>query len=166
MPPRTASIPATLLLSALLVPLSALASAGDAPAGSEPPDPQHHHAAPAQAQVPAESASPTRPWPTDAPLRDGMARIEAAHRAALGGDPGRGGELAATIDASIASMIANCRLAPDADAALHPILGELGRAASALRGRPGDAGALADVAAALQAYARQFDHPGFPATSG
>lgn len=161
------SLPATLLrlpmllAFALLVPSAGVASEDAAQTPSKPPDPHDHHAAPAIPDAATPAATPHSAWSTDAPLREGMARIEAARRTARAGDEGTTTALAATIDAAIAHMIANCRLEPDADAALHPILGELANAASTLRSRAGDEVALSTIDASLAAYASRFDHPGF-----
>lgn len=115
-------------------------------------------------------AAPAGRWATDAPLRDGMRAIRAVV-AALGHDgpghlgAGEASALAAQVDGHISRIVANCRLAPDADAALHGVLGGLSRGARALAEDPGDPSALPGMRAALADYARLFDDPAFQVPS-
>lgn len=108
-------------------------------------------------------------WPTDAPLREGMGRIRDAfaprmaslHQDKLTADHYR--ELAASTEAQVANIVANCKLAPDADAALHGILARIGEGTQAMAGKsrmtPRE-GAL-QVVDALGKYEETFDHPGW-----
>jgi hypothetical protein len=147
----------TLLLSLLLP--AALACA--APAIAQ--DHDHHAAPPAATTAPA---TPAQRWATDAPLRAGMAGIRTAVEA-LGHyemghmGPEQAAEQAAGIQAHVRDIIANCKLAPDADAALHLIIAPLMQHAAALQADPAKLEAIAPMREALAAYARQFDDPQF-----
>lgn len=106
----------------------------------------HANTAPAAAQR----------WATDAPLRAGMRQL---HEAAMLLEHYEMGHLddtqrdnaVASIDAAVKNMVANCKLKPDADAALHGLLVKFIGAANAAR-----AGKLAktDVQAMLDALAQ------------
>jgi hypothetical protein len=117
-----------------------------------------HHAATAQVPDGPRHA-------TDAPLRKGMADIRAAVDA-LGhyerGHMGVDQALAqvATIERSIGGIVANCKLDPQADAALHGVLGTLGQGIAALKADPADMSAIAQLRKALQDYSRLFDDAG------
>ena len=108
-----------------------------------------------------DGAIPPTPYASDAPLRTAMAAIADARAAWRADAPETATALAGTIDDSIAAMIANCRLPPDADATLHGIIGHLARDAAALRKDTAHAGTIASIDAALDDYARAFDPPGF-----
>ena len=109
-------------------------------------------------------------WETDAPLRKGMSEIrdafardkDAIHAGKMSAQ--RYAALAKTIDTQVAYMVANCKLPPEADAQLHLIIAELMQASSAMQGKdkkvPARAGAE-KAAAAIAAYGRHFDHPGW-----
>ena len=110
-------------------------------------------------------------WPTDAPLRAGMARIRASvdalqHAGHGHLDAGQLTALASSVQREIRFIVANCRLEPRAEAALHPILGTLGEGAQAqaLQSTPPDLSRIPAMRAALRAYARQFDDPGMGGT--
>jgi len=124
--------------------------------------PSHSHAG-------AVAAAAATPFATDRALRDGMEDIRAAvvgrsgaiHAGSLA--PRQYRDLAGILERDVASIIANCKLAPDADAALHGILGEIGAGMAAMRGQGGESpaeGAMR-VGRALNAYAERFDDPGF-----
>lgn len=123
---------------------------------------QHHdhHSA----SAPATRAAPAVRYATDAPLRKGMADI----RTAVGTlEHGRHGHLdaaqvrtlAGDIERAIGTIIAECKLAPEADAALHGIIGGLGQGIAALKENPSDLAPVAGMRAALDDYARRFDDP-------
>jgi len=109
-------------------------------------------------------------WPTDAPLRTGMARIRAdlaSTLPAIHGDRFSAADfrdLATDIEGHVAYMIENCRLGEDADAVLHRLIAEILEGAAAMR-REGAASApgqgAAQVVAALNHYGRLFDDPGW-----
>ena len=119
----------------------------------------HQHPAPAVAQ-----ATPAQRWTTDAPLRTGMAKIRTAvdvlqhyERGHMG--PEQAVELATQIQQQIAYLVANCKLEPQADAALHVIIAELGASAQALKDDPSDLSVIPTMRQALQHYPRQFNDP-------
>ena len=113
---------------------------------------QHHHG---QTQAPAQA--PTQRWAADAPLRQGMRDI----RAAVGGlghyqDPEQVAILAGQVEDHVERIIANCRLAPEADAALHAIIVPLLRNAGELKRNPRSPHAIAPMRDALASYDRLF----------
>lgn len=113
-------------------------------------------------------AAPAQRWASDAALREGMRRVQAAlavlHHDQLGhGSPAAAQEQAAQIEAAIRYLFAHCRLAPDADAALHRILLPLLSAAQRLQRDPAQHDAVAAMHAAVAPYPQQFDDPGWPA---
>ena len=125
----------------------------------------HAHHAPAAA---VSQEIPAQRYATDAPLRTGMAQI----RAAVGGlahyemghmGPEQAATLATDIQEQIGYIVANCKLDPQADAALHVVIAKLGGSAQALKGSPEDLSAIPPMREALQDYARQFDDPGLEA---
>ncbi|MCC7095645.1 MAG: DnrO protein [Thermomonas sp.] len=113
-------------------------------------------------------AAPTQRWATDAPLRAGMREIRAATGILGHIHAGRLNTrlrpvAVARIDAAIKNMIANCKLQPQADAALHGLLAKFIAGADAARqGRlsPGD---LAAMQQALARYPQLFNDPGWAA---
>ena len=119
----------------------------------------HQHPAPAVAQ-----AAPAQRWATDAPLRTGMAKIRTAVDALQHYERGHMGPeqavaLATQVQQQIAYLVANCKLEPQADAALHVIIAELGAGAQALKDNPADLAAIPPMRQALQHYPRQFNDP-------
>lgn len=106
---------------------------------------------------------------TDPALHDGMVQIRAElvgragaiHTGSLA--PRHYRALAASIERDVASIVANCKLAPEADAALHGILGEIGAGMAAMRGEGSESpaeGAMR-VGRALNAYDQRFEDPAF-----
>ncbi len=152
-----------LLLAALAAAGLAAASAGGTAALAAAAAHDHAHA-PADQLLPAGQR-----WATDATLRQGMAAIRSAyaqklpsiHADRLSAADYR--QLAETTGQEVATIVANCKLPPDADAALHGILAQVGEGMDAMAGQsaatPRD-GAL-KVVAALDRYGRSFDHPGW-----
>lgn len=119
-----------------------------------------HHATP-----PPQPEAGQR-WATDAPLRKGMAEIRAAVGALQHYEHGHIGPeqattLATRVEGQVAYLVANCRLEPQADAALHAIIAKLLQGAAALKADPKDLAAVATLRQALQDYPRQFDDPGW-----
>lgn len=104
-------------------------------------------------------------WPTDDALRRGMA----AMRADIGNSLPRihGGrysnadfaKLADRMQKEIDGVVANCKLPEDADAQLHVVIEQLIDATAALKGKAGQAKAVAIIVDALNAYGKHFDHP-------
>ena len=68
-------------------------------------------------------------------------------------------DVAKRIDGAVNDMIANCRLKPDADVALHGLLAKFLVGTNAARTGQGIPAALADMQVALQKYPRLFDDP-------
>lgn len=145
--------------------MAVTAQAGEPAADAE----QQTHAAHGSAHAAAHAAAPLPPegqrWATDAPLREAMLRIRdgvaarasAFHAGTLSAADGLA--LAAAVEGEVQFMIANCRLAPEPDAALHALIGRMLGAAEALRADPASADGLPQLAAALHDYGATFDHP-------
>lgn len=124
-----------------------------------------HHAHPPAGATAAQAATPAVRYATDAPLRKGMADIRTAvgmleHAEHGHLDDAQVRNLAANIERAIGGIIAECKLAPEADAALHGIIGRLGQGIAALKEHPADTAPVAGMRAALDDYARMFDDPG------
>lgn len=121
--------------------------------------------------VAASTDAPARLWAADASLRDGMRRI----RSAVGAlehyehghmDAAQATNVAGLIDAAVGDMVANCKLAPDADAALHGLLAKFVAGARALReAREPPAAAIAQMRDALARYPQLFDDPQWSASA-
>lgn len=140
------------LLSVLVaIPLSAVAASHE------------HQPAAAAAEAPA------RRYATDLVLREEMRGIRAAvegldHYAHGHIEPALAVQLAGQVEERVRTIIANCKLPPDADAALHVVIVPLMQNAGALKKNPQDLAAIQPMRDALAQYARQFDDPGFAAT--
>ena len=125
------------------------------------------HAHPAAAA--STGAVPVQRYATDATLRAQMREIRGV---VLELERGRHGpitseattRLADRITGHVNTIIVNCKLPPDADAALHDIIGPLLQNASALKADPARGDAVAAMRRAIDQYARTFDDPGFPAS--
>ena len=145
------------LACAALVVAPALAPAQDHAHGHD-----HDHAATAAPVSPVPT--PAQRWATDAPLRSGMAEVrtsvEALGHAEHGHlDAQQVSALAKAIEASINQMFAQCELEPEADHALHGVLGQLLQGTAALKQGTLDPAAIASMRQALQDYPRLFDDP-------
>lgn len=133
---------------------------------------------PAQAQTHAhDAATPAKlsldhgkKWTTDGALRAGMSRIRtlvepqlgAAHASQL--SPAQYAALAGQVETEVGGIVANCKLEPQADAMLHLLIGEIGAGTDAIAGKTPartTQDGLIQVAAAVNDYARHFNHPGF-----
>ncbi len=117
----------------------------------------------------ATAASAQR-WKTDAPLREGMGRIQQAVDALQHYEhghmgPGQAVILASGIERDVGFIVSHCTLAPKADAALHPILAALVQGAQAIKTNPADLSPIAPMRLALQRYPALFEDPGWPATN-
>ena len=109
-------------------------------------------------------------WATDATLREGMSairqslepKLEAIERDKL--TPAAYQAIADVTQQQVARIVANCKLDPQADAALHGILAQMGDATDAMSGKAARTkpreGAV-KLARALDEYGRTFDHPGW-----
>jgi hypothetical protein len=139
-----------------------LAVAGTTVAATDQHHAGHAHEPPAQLAL-----DHGKPWATDAPLRKGMdalraafaGRLEAIHAGTLAADDYSA--LGAKVETEVATLVAECKLEPKADAVLHAIVAELLAAAELLQGRaPGTPAYGAHRAVtALNDYGRTFDHP-------
>ena len=127
----------------------------------------HDHGTAASAKVRLEAG---RKWTTDGPLRDGMSRIRALVEPQLA--PAHAGKvnaaqyaaLAGRIETEVGGIVSNCKLEPEADAALHAVIAEIGAGTDAMAGKSAHqrpAQGLVQVAKAVNDYAGQFDHAGF-----
>ena len=136
----------------------ALALAGSTPSIALP---AHGHSAAPAASQPQPAA---QRFASDATLRREMQGIRTAVEALGHYEHGHMGPeqaviLADAIDGHVRSIIANCKLPPDADAALHAIIVSLVQNAGALKQKPEDLSAIAPMRAALERYDREFrDH--------
>lgn len=154
-------MPIKRLLAVLAAALSVALPAAAAEHGHD-----HGHAG----AKPALTLDQGRKWQTDAPLRQGMEAIRHRMAAALPAIHGgklpaaRYDELGRQVQAEIAAMVANCKLAPEADAQLHIVIATLAEGAEAMAGKakqtPRRNGAV-KVLGALDDYAAHFDHPGW-----
>lgn len=121
---------------------------------------QHGHAAAATGEAPVQR------YAADAVLSEHMQGIRSAveglgHYEHGHMGPEMAGQLAGQVEAHVRAIIANCKLAPEADAALHAIIVPLLQQAAALKQDPGNLTAIPPMRDALARYARQFDDPGF-----
>lgn len=122
---------------------------------------EHGHAHPAAAAAHA----PAQRYATDATLRAQMQGIRSAVAGLEHYEHGHMGPeqallLAGQVEDAVRIIIANCKLPPDADAALHAIIVPLVQNAAALKQDPKNLAAIAPMREALAVYARQFDDPG------
>lgn len=109
-----------------------------------------------------DDALPATRWASDAPLREGMRRVRAATQAlshAAHGhlDAVQVQAIAAELEAAVQDMFARCKLAPEPDAALHPLLARVLQASATLADGGFDAAALAELEAVLARYPLLFD---------
>ncbi|OGT55597.1 MAG: hypothetical protein A3E01_16575 [Gammaproteobacteria bacterium RIFCSPHIGHO2_12_FULL_63_22] len=114
----------------------------------------------------AAAAAAPETHATDAPLREGMGRIRLSVDALGHYEQGHMGaeqavEMAGNVEKDVNFLIANCRLDPDADAALHGIIAKLLKGAHALKSNPADLAAIAPMREAMAEYAASFDDPAF-----
>ncbi|MCW5572248.1 MAG: hypothetical protein KIT37_04375 [Steroidobacteraceae bacterium] len=157
-----------ILLAPLVIALGVL------PVGCAKHDGGHDTHASGGAAIERLALDAGRRWPTDEPLRAGMAAVHAAYEAERGAiDAGSASDaqydaLAGRIDAEVQDIVRNCRLPPAADANLHYIVADLMRGVHEMRGGDPartrhDGAAL--VHGALDAYGSFFDDPAFGATA-
>lgn len=126
---------------------------------------QHPHDAGAHAL----SLDHGKQWTTDASLRQGMTAIRdavAADHQAIHGNTESAEQyraLAGKIDAQIASIVQDCKLAPAADAQLHVLLSDIVGGSEQMKGAAAQnrRQGAARVVGALETYPRYFDHPGW-----
>ena len=118
-------------------------------------DHAHHRAAAVQ------DIAPSGPYATDAPLRENMAGIQQAVVALEHGahghlDAAQVNALADKVSGHVREIVAECKLPPDADAALHRIIVPLVQEAGKLKAQPQDLSPVAAMRDALDRYDAQF----------
>ena len=110
----------------------------------------------------AAVVAPETPYASDAPLRKGMGQIRTAVAALDHHEHGHMNEqqalaTVAIIERSIGDIVANCKLEPEADHALHGVLAKLGRGIAAIKADPNDKSALVPLREAIADYSKLFD---------
>jgi hypothetical protein len=162
---------ASMLIAAILaLPLTAIAQ--QTPSHEEH---EHHHGAGGTALVAQLQLDQGKRWATDASLREGMAAIRAAFDAdhprihAGTQSDAQYDSLAGAIETQVNGIVAKCKLAPDADAQLHYVVGDLLQGVGLMRGGDParsrhDGAAL--VHGALRAYPKFFDDPSWGPEDG
>lgn len=128
----------------------------------------HQHASGEPAKLALDHG---KKWATDAPLRKAMGELRTALAAKQGSihkgtlTPADYKMLGTTIEAKVATIVAECKLEPAADANLHIIVAELIAGADAMQGKSKIAPAAGAVLAVRTAnhYGEFFDHPGWKA---
>ncbi|MEP7183496.1 MAG: hypothetical protein ABI886_15055 [Betaproteobacteria bacterium] len=148
----------TLLVAALV---AAFALGAGAPAVAADP---HQHAAGEPTKLALDHG---KKWATDAPLRKAMTEIRTAlaakqdgiHKGTLA--PADYKALGVTVEAQVATIVAECKLEPAADANLHLIVAELIAGADAMQGKSATKPATGAVQTvqAVNRYGQYFDHP-------
>lgn len=170
-------LPRNTLLAVLLGIVPAQAACSDTA-----PVHQEHAAIPAPAEDMAEGvhgshaehaaideALPARRWTPDAPLSRGMQRVRAATATLAHGshadlDDAQVRNIAAELKSAVDMMFAECKLEPEPDAALHPLLARVLVASNTLSESGFDANALAELQAVVARYPRLFDDPTWSAS--
>jgi hypothetical protein len=155
-------------LPALLAALALAATAHIAAAGETH---EHGHGA---GEVQKLRLDAGRKWATDAPLRQAMDEINRALAEALPlihrnrFDDAQYRALAATVNRQVAFTVDNCHLEPRADAMLHLVIADLVAGAGTMQGASGRPpyDGVSQVAKALLAYGKYFQHPGWKAPKG
>ena len=109
-------------------------------------------------------------WATDAPLRSGMEQIrsliavpQATVTAGIVLSPADARQLADGVRHQVDELIQNCKLEPDADAALHVLIADMLKGAAELADGPQLAMGLARIQNAINQYPKYFSHPGWEA---
>ena len=151
------------LLAAILV--AAFMLGAGAPGFAADP---HQHSAGEPAKLALDHG---KKWPTDEPLRKGMTEIRTAlaakqegiHKGTL--TPADYTALGTVVESQVATIVAECKLEPAADANLHLIVAELIAGADAMQGKSTTKPATGAVQTvkALNRYGQYFDHPGWKA---
>jgi hypothetical protein len=146
----------------VLIATALIATAVIACVGVVPPAlAQHdaHHAPPA-----VTAPTSAQRFATDPVLRENMRGIRKSVDALAHYEMGHMGPeqavmLAGNIEGHVKDIIANCKLPPDADAALHAVIVPMLQAATALKADPGKQEPIATMRESLAQYRRQFDDP-------
>lgn len=150
------------MLSGIKLSASALALVGALFAAPTMAQSAAHHDHAAHAGHDAKPQVPAQRWATDAPLRAGMRNLreatETLNHYQMGHlDDVQRDNAVAKIDAAIKDMIANCKLKPEADAALHGLLAKFIAGANAARAGKFGKAELAPMQDALAQYPQLFD---------
>lgn len=152
--------------------IASMLAAGLANASEPPHDPAAHeaHAPPAGQASLEQTPAPAVRWLADEPLARGMQRVRAATQALAHGahghlDAPQVRALAAELESAVQGMFAQCRLEPEPDAALHPLLARVLQASARLAEGSLDPQALADLEAVLARYPQLFDEAAWSSPS-
>lgn len=122
------------------------------------------HAAPAAPAKPAAG----KKWASDAPLRKGMETIRALTTSSL--HKAHEGKLTAAeyaalgsqVDGEIKTIFAQCKLAPEADQALHGVLAQMMEGSKIMQAKEGKpVNGLMKIVSGLNQYGELFEHPGW-----
>ena len=147
--------------------VDATAEAAHDTAAHEAPSKDEHAAHGAAVESHDLPAVPAQRWATDAPLREGMqgiaeavAQAQAAKAAGTFGAE-QANALAARVEDRFQFMLANCKLEPEADVALHSLLAQFVASAKELQADPQADAALAHMDELLALYPKYFDHAGW-----
>ena len=150
------------MLSGIKLSASALALVGALFAAPTMAQSAAHHDHAAHAGHDAKPQVPAQRWATDAPLRAGMRNLreatETLNHYEMGHlDDTQRDNAVEKIDAAIKDMFANCKLKPEADAALHGLLAKFIAGANAARAGKFGKAELAPMQDALAQYPQLFD---------
>ena len=149
------------MLPRTILSMSTLALAGALLAAPAMAQSAAHHDHAAHAPQDAQVKAPAQRWATDAPLRAGMRELREAtellnHYQMGHLDDVQRDNAVAAIDAAIKNMIANCKLKPDADTALHGLLAKFIAGADAARAGKFTKVELVPMQEALARYPQLF----------
>ncbi len=133
----------------------------DHAAHAAPAKPATAKPAAAKSATAKPAAAPTQRWATDAPLRAGMRNLreatETLNHYQMGHlDDVQRDNAVEKIDAAIKDMFANCKLEPEADAALHRLLAKFIAGANAARAGKFSKVELMQMQEALALYPGEF----------
>lgn len=133
----------------------------DHAAHAAPAKPATAKSAAAKSATAKPAAVPTQRWATDAPLRAGMRNLreatETLNHYQMGHlDDVQRDNAVEKIDAAIKDMFANCKLEPEADAALHRLLAKFIAGANAARAGKFSKVELMQMQEALALYSGEF----------
>ena len=150
------------MLSGIKLSASALALVGALFAAPTMAQSAAHHDHAAHAGHDAKPQVPAQRWATDAPLRAGMRNLREATETLNHYEMGHLDDVqrdnaVEKIDAAIKDMVANCKLKPEADAALHGLLEKFIVGANAVRAGRFSKAELAPMQEALALYPQMFD---------
>lgn len=150
-----------LLIACAISAVAGFVSASQALAAGE-----HGHGS----NAPALKLNAGSKWQTDAPLRQGMVRIRASVEPRLGAV--HGGKfttvqyeaMGKAVEEQLAYIVANCKLAPEADAVLHGVIAEMSDGSDVVSGKKAvddRSKGVVHLVNALNNYGQYFDHPGW-----